>query len=136
MNASPPIRVGDVMSPTVHTIAGTATVRDAINQLRAADLSSLVVERHDPDDEFGLVVISDIAREVIAKDRAPDRVNVYEIMTKPVLTLAPEMDIKYASRLLVEFKLTRALVVDVTRSPIGLVTLRDMVLRHADAEES
>ena len=57
-------------------------------------------------------------------------------MTKPVLTLAPEMDIKYASRLLVEFKLTRALVVDQTRSPIGLVTLRDMVLRHADAEES
>jgi signal-transduction protein with cAMP-binding, CBS, and nucleotidyltransferase domain len=136
MNTHPPIRVGDVMSPTVRTIAGTATVREAINQLRAAGVSSLVVERHDADDEYGLVVISDIARDVIAKDRSPDRVNVYEIMTKPVLTLAPEMDIKYASRLLVEFKLTRALVVDQTRSPIGLVTLRDMVLRHADAEES
>jgi len=58
---------------------------------------------------------------VIAKDRAPDRVNVYEIMTKPVLTLSPEMNIKYAARLLVEFKLTRALVVDEARAPIGMV---------------
>lgn len=135
MNDTPIIRVGDVMSPTVRTITRTATVRDAINQLRAAGVSSLVVERHDADDEFGLIVITDIARDVIAKDRAPDRVNVYEIMTKPVLTLPPEMNIKYASRLLVAFKLTRALVVDETRSPIGLVTLRDMVLRHADAAE-
>jgi CBS domain-containing protein len=137
MNASPLIRVSDVMSPTVRTIAGTATVREAINQLRDAGVSSLVVERHDADDEFGLVVVSDIARDIIAKDRSPDRVNVYEIMTKPVLTLPPDMNIKYASRLLVAFKLTRALVVDETRSPIGIVTLRDMVLRHAaDAEGS
>lgn len=128
------ITVGDVMTPNVRTIGRMATVREAITVLRDAGLSSLAVERHDAADEYGLVAVHDIAREVIAKDRSPDRVNVYEIMTKPVLTLPPDMNIKYAARLLASFKLSRALVVDSSRAPIGIVTLRDMVLRHAEAE--
>jgi CBS domain-containing protein len=128
------ITVGDVMTPNVRTIGRMATVREAITVLRDAGLSSLAVERHDAADAYGLVAVHDIAREVIAKDRSPDRVNVYEIMTKPVLTLPPDMNIKYAARLLASFKLSRALVVDSSRAPIGIVTLRDMVLRHAEAE--
>ena len=135
MTQQPRITVYEVMTSSVRTIGGMETVRQAINIMRDARVSSLAVERRDEHDEYGLVVISDIAREVIAKDRSPDRVNVYEIMTKPVLNLPPDMDIKYAVRLLVEFKLTRALVVDETRAPVGIVTLRDMVLRHA-AEDS
>ena len=130
------ITVADVMTPSVRTIGGMATVREAINTLRDADVSSLAVERRDADDEYGMVVVSDIAREVIAKDRSPDRVNVYEIMTKPVLCLPPNMDIKYAARLLVDFKLTRAMVVDQARAPVGIITLRDMVLCHADEKPS
>jgi CBS domain-containing protein len=40
------------------------------------------------------------------------------------------MRTEYAVRLLVRFKLSRALVVDHSRTPVGIVTLRDMVLRH------
>jgi CBS domain-containing protein len=78
--------------------------------------------------EYGLLVIADVAREVIAKNRSAERVNVYEIMSKPVLTLPADMKIKYAVRLLVRFDLSRALVVDSGRRPVGIVTLRDMVL--------
>jgi predicted transcriptional regulator len=91
------------------------------------------VERRDPSDEYGLVTISHIAREVIANDRAAERVNVYEVMAKPVLTLPIDMHTKYAVRLLVGFSLSRALVVDQSRIPVGIVTLRDIVLRHAEA---
>jgi predicted transcriptional regulator len=124
------VTVGDVMSPDVRRIEGTATVADAIHAMRAAGVSSLVVERRDLQDEYGLVVITDIAREVIARDRAADRVNVYEVMTKPVLTLPVDMQARYAVRLLVRFNLSRALVVDGHRSPVGIVTLRDLVLRQ------
>ena len=43
------------------------------------------------------------------------------------------MDIRYAVRLLARFRLSRAVVIDHDRMPIGIVTLRDMVLheRHA-----
>ena len=125
------VRVTDVMSPEVRTISGMATVADAVIAMRDAGVSSLVVERRDDADEFGLLVVSDIAREVIARNKAPERTNVYEIMSKPVLTVAKEMQIKYATRLLVNFGLSRALVVDSDRKPCGIVTLRDLVLRHA-----
>jgi len=134
MSESPIIRVGDVMTPAIRTIRLMATVAEAIEQMRAADVSSLVVERRDPTDEYGLVAVTDIAREVIAKDRPVHRVNVYEIMTKPVLSLPVDMQTKYAVRLLVSFKLSRALAVDQSRTPLGIVTLRDMVLRYQEPQ--
>ena len=91
-------------------------------------VSSLVVPRRDDDDEFGLILVSDIARRVIAENRAPERVNVYEVMSKPVLTLPSEMQARYAVRLLVRFAVSRAVVVDHDRNPVGIATPRDLVL--------
>ncbi|MBI4183908.1 MAG: CBS domain-containing protein [Proteobacteria bacterium] len=128
-------KVRDVMVTEVRTIGRTATVKEAIDAMREASVSSLAVERRDESDEFGLLVVSDIAREVIAKGRAPSRVNVYEVMSKPVVTLPSDMHVKYAVRLLVRLGLSRALVVDAERQPVGIVTLRDLVVRYpADTE--
>lgn len=121
-------KVADVMTTSVQTIDRNATITDAIEMIREARVSSLVVEPRDAADELGLLGITDIAREVIGKGRAPERVNVYEVVTKPVLTLPRDMNIKYAVRLLVKFKLSRALVVDENRKASGIVTIRDMVL--------
>ncbi len=130
MNAQDTVKVSQAMTASVHSIAAMATVQDAIQVMRTHKVSSLAVERRDENDEFGLLVIVDIAREVISKNRATERVNVYEIMSKPVVTLPADMSIKYAVRLLVRFELSRALVVDSARKPVGIVTLRDMVLRY------
>ncbi len=130
MNAQGTVKVSQAMTASVHTIDAMATVKDAIQVMRTHNVSSLAVERRDENDEFGLLVIVDIAREVISKNRATERVNVYEIMSKPVVTLPADMSIKYAVRLLVRFELSRALVVDSARKPVGIVTLRDMVLRY------
>ena len=65
---------------------------------------------------------------VIAENRAAERVNVYEVMSKPVLTLPSEMQVRYAVRLLVRFGVSRAVVVDQDRNPVGIATLRDLVL--------
>jgi len=127
------IPVEEVITRTVHRITPLATVDQAMAMMREHGVSSLVVERRDEKDEYGLLVVSDIARDVVAENRAPSRVNVYEIMSKPVINLPAEMDIRYAVRLLVKFGLSRALVVDHERAPVGIVTLRDMVLRHAGA---
>ncbi len=124
------VTVADVMTRGVITIQPTATVHDAVEMMRHHNTSSLIVDRRTPTDEFGLVVVSDIAAEVLGKNLSPLRVNVYEIMSKPVLTLAAGMNIVYAVRMLTRFKLSRALVIDHERNPLGIVTLRDMVLRE------
>ncbi len=124
------VRVSDVMTPDVKTIGRVATVTEAIEMIKHSGVSSLLVERHDESDEFGMLTIRDIAREVVATDRSSDRTGVYEIMTKPILTVPAEMNIKYAVRLLVRYSVSRAVVIDHDRNPVGIVTLRDMVVGY------
>jgi len=130
MNEKNYTSVSDVMSKGVHTISGVSTVADAMKIMGEHRVSSLVVERRNEHDEYGLLEVYDVAKGVMAEDRSADRTNVYEIMQKPVLSVAADMDIRYAVRLLVRFRLTRALVIDDRRAPVGLVTIRDMVLKH------
>ena len=125
------IQVREVMTPMPVPVEGLATVREALNRMREASVRSVVVERRRPGDEYGIVVVSDIANKVIARNRSLDRTNVYEIMSKPVLTLDAAMEIKYAIRLLSKFDLSRSLVVDHNEA-VGFVTLRDMVFRYTD----
>ena len=128
-----PVGVGDVMVPEIHTIDRLATVAEAMALMRRHKVSSLVVNRRDDGDEPGLIVVTDVASKVIAENRAPERVNVYEIMSKPVLTLPSDMQARYAVRLLVRFGVSRAVVVDHDRNPLGMATLRDLVLGPARA---
>lgn len=123
--------IAEVMSRELLTINGLASVRQAIDKMNAAHVGSLIIERRHEGDEFGLVTVYDIAREVVARNRSFDRVSVYEIMSKPVVTLSAGMNIKYAIRQLARLGLTRALV---TREDalVGIVTQRDMVARFAD----
>lgn len=125
------IRVGDVMTPSPRVIDRLATVREAIELMRHHHLSSLVIDRRYDGDEYGMVTVRDIAEKVIGPDRSIDRVSVYEIMAKPVLTVDEGMNIKYAIRLLTRFLRSRALV---TRKGqmVGIVTLRDMAVRFLD----
>ena len=128
MSGDVPMRVADIMSADVHSVDGLATVAEAMSLMRRHTISSLVVSRRDSDDEFGLLVVSDIAAQVIAAGRAPERVHVYEVMSKPVLTLPSDMLARYATRLLVRLGLSRAIVVDHDRNLLGMATLRDLVL--------
>ena len=74
-----------------------------------------------------MVTSGDIARHVLARDRAPDRVNVYEIMNKPVITVHPDMDIRYCSRLFANYNLVRAPVIE-NNLVIGMVSPNSLVL--------
>ena len=128
MSQQRPLRVEDVMSSNLHSIEGLATISDAIAIMRERGINALAVNRRTPDDEPGILLLGDIAAQVLVPNRSPDRVNVYEIMVKPALTLPPRMLVRYAVRLLVRLEASRALVVDPAGDPVGMVTLRDLVL--------
>lgn len=121
-------RVAEVMKPEFDTVNGMCTVKEALARMQHVETKVLIVEPRDQFDEFGMVTLSDIARRVLARDRHPGRVNVYEIMTKPALTVPPDMDIRYCSRLFARFNLTRAPVVR-DRRVVGIVSYTDMVIK-------
>ncbi len=129
MNQDQPIiRVRDVMKHHVDIVDPATTVADALRAMAHQETKCLIVDKRHDDDEFGIVLIADIARHVLAPNRAPERVNVYEIMSKPVVGVDPEMNIRYAARMFDKFGLSRAPVVE-GRAIKGIVSYTDMVLK-------
>ena len=128
MSEKPLVRIRDVMKPAFDMVDGMATVADALRTMAHVETKCLIVDKRHDRDEYGMVLISDIAREVLARDRAPDRVNIYEIMSKPVVTVDPEMDIRYAARLFGRMGLSRAPVVDKGKI-VGIVSMTDLVIK-------
>ena len=125
------IRVRDVMKPGFDMIDGKLTVADALKTMQHVETKCLIVDKRHDDDEYGMVLLSDIAKQVLACDRSPERVNIYEIMSKPVISVRPDMDIRYCARMFEQFGLSRAPVID-DRKVIGIVSFTDMVLKGFD----
>lgn len=122
------IRAGDVMQPHYIEMDGRMTVADALEAMSGSQTNTLIVKKRHADDEFGIVLLSDIAKKVLAKNRAPERVNLYEIMSKPVIGVDPNMDVRYVARLFDQFGLSRAPVVK-DGKVMGMVSNDDLVLR-------
>ncbi len=127
--------VGEVMQPDPRTIDGMASVNEALAIMRTNNYSCLVVPRRDERDEYGLLLITDIAREVISKNRPLSRTNVYEIMTKPAPAIDKGMSVKYAIRHMDHFGLTHCVVLS-GRELAGIVTLKTMTYSYLNALEA
>jgi len=131
MSLKAPIYCKNVMTQDFEKVDGVTTVQEALKIMRDKNVSQVIVNKRDEHDEYGLVQLSDIAKHVIAKDRAPERVNLYEIMAKPVLGVRGEMDIKYCARLFHQFGLQVAPVTE-GDEVVGIVSYRDIVLSWLD----
>lgn len=128
MKRSEIVRNRDVMTEKFVMVDGLHTVAEAINLAKAQNVKVLLVNKRHEDDEFGMVLMSDIAKQVLGKDKSPDRVNIYEIMIKPVLSVTPTMDVRYCARLFERFGITRAPVIDAGKIQ-GMVTYQDLVFK-------
>jgi len=125
---TPIVQAKDIMRQKMVAIDGMATVREAIAKMRSENVTALIVNKRDPSDAWGIVTVPDLVREVIAPGRPPDDTNVYEIMTKPVITVPPDMDIRYVARLLCRIGVRRA-PVEAQGELLGMISLSDLVLR-------
>jgi predicted transcriptional regulator len=108
----PVIRVSDVMERDYEVIDGMATVAEAVAVMREKSLHFILVAKRHEDDEYGIVLVADIAKQVLAPNRSLERTNVYEIMSKPVLSVPPRMDIRYCARLFQRFGVNTAPVIE------------------------
>lgn len=122
------VRAKDVMSQDYAMVDGLLTIKDALDLFRQRNTSVLFINKRHEDDEFGILLLSDIAKQVVAKDRAPERVNVYEVMAKPVVSVDPKMDVRYCARLFENFGLAVAPVVE-NGQILGVVSYNEIVLK-------
>jgi CBS domain-containing protein len=128
MNEEQIIRVREVMKTNFDLIDGMTTVAEAIKTMQRLSTKALIVDKRHPEDEYGMLLTSDIARKVLGEGRSPERVNVYEVMAKPIIAVAPEMNIRYCAQLFERFELSRAPVIEEGKV-IGIASLTDLVLK-------
>ena len=120
----------DVMQKQFLTIDGMATAREAAEIMRSERVFSLLVNKRHENDAWGIVVVQDFVKGVVIPGRSPDEVNVYEIMTKPIITVPADMDIRYAARLIYRAGIRRA-PVDDKGELIGMLSLSSLILDNA-----
>jgi predicted transcriptional regulator len=128
MSSPTPTRNRDVMNNHYAMIDGMHTVAEAIQVAISKNVSILVVNKRNEHDEYGMVLMSDIERKVLAKDKSPERTNIYEIMIKPVLSLSVDMDVRYTARLFERFNINKAPVIEAGEI-LGFVTYDNIVLK-------
>ncbi|UPQ88637.1 CBS domain-containing protein [Vibrio sinaloensis] len=128
------VRVRDVMTSNYVVIDGLTTVKEGIQLAKSHQVKALVVDKRNNDDEYGLVLMNDIAKKVLAKNRSPERTNIYEIMTKPALSVSPEMNVKYCARLFERFGISRAPVIDDGKI-VGMVSYNNIVINGMIRDE-
>ncbi|WP_286263957.1 CBS domain-containing protein [Thalassotalea atypica] len=134
MNSKVQIKAQEVMTEGFVMLDGMKTVRDALTAMKEQNTSVVIVEKRNEHDAYGIVLLADIAKHVLAKDRSLDRVNIYEIMSKPVVSVPPQMDVRYCARLFEKFGLSCAPVID-SEEILGLVGYKELLLNAFEHDQ-
>jgi signal-transduction protein with cAMP-binding, CBS, and nucleotidyltransferase domain len=118
--------VSQVMMPNFKTIDGVTRVANALKLMKDEHLNAMLIEPRDESDVFGILTLKDIARKVISQRRKLHETHVYEIMSKPVLSVPASMPVSYAARLLTNFNVSYAMVIE-SNQVVGMVSLNGIV---------
>jgi signal-transduction protein with cAMP-binding, CBS, and nucleotidyltransferase domain len=95
----------DLATNQLFYIDGLASVREAIELMREKNVQALIIRKRNEADANGIVTASDIIKGVIIPDKTIDEVSIYEIMTKPVLSIPASLNAKYVPRLMYNAKI-------------------------------
>ncbi len=124
-------KVRDVMMANFTEVDGVMKVSDALNMMRDEKINAILVKPRDENDVYGIMTLKDIARRVIGENRKLHEAHVYEIMSKPVLSINADMPIPYAARFLTNFNVSYAMVIE-NNAVTGMVSLNGMVNQRKD----
>jgi CBS domain-containing protein len=127
------MKVADIMTQAVVTIRNSATVKEAARLMQQRGVQALIVQRSHELDAYGIVTVGDIVGKVIAFGRNPQRMRVYEIMTKPCVVLNPDLGIEYAARLLTVANLHSAPVIQTEL--LGILSITDILERSTALDQ-
>jgi len=122
--------VRDIMMSDFIKIEGITKVSDALATMNQKKINAILIEPRNEADVYGIMTRRDIARKVIGERRKLHETHVYEIMTKPVLSVPPNMPLSYAARHLTNFKVSYAMVLE-NNAVIGMISLNGIV-QHWD----
>ena len=127
------MKAKDIMTTNVATIKGAATVAEAVKLMKDKGLRCLIVKRRSESDAYGIVTETDIVYKVAAYGKDPKEIRVYEVMTKPCITINPSLGVEYVARLFANTNTRRAPVI--AGDLLGIVSITDILTKSDFVEE-
>ena len=124
------MKVREIMTAGVEKIAPTATVADAMKRMIELHITSLIVDRKDADDSYGIITRRDIINKVISERLDPKKVKIAKIMSKPILTVHPDDDDSSVAKLMAKTNIRRFPVHD-GHDLVGLISNSDIFRAEA-----
>lgn len=119
------LKASDIMTSDVVTIRGSATVAEAVKLMKSYKVRSLIVDVRSSEDAYGIVTQTDIVYKVVAYGKDPEKMRVYEIMTKPCIVVNPDLGVEYVARL---FANTGIRVAPIIKGElVGIVSVTDIL---------
>ena len=129
--------VRDFMHRNLEVVPPETTIMGAAARMREKSLGSLLVVPADAEgrvpNRSGIVTETDLIRKVLAKGLDPLLTRVDQIMTSPLLTIAPDRPMLDASHLM-ETNHVRHLCVSDKEEVVGVISVRDLVRYFIDSE--
>jgi CBS domain-containing protein len=121
----PEVEVKDVMSSPVVTVREDDNVTKVAKTMTRKGIGSVIVvdKKRKP---LGMITEKDVVRRVAAKGLHPNKIKAGKIMSKPLRTVEPTLDVREAARKMKQAKVKRFAVMEAGKLA-GIVTGTDIV---------
>lgn len=116
----------DIASNDLFYIDGLASVKDALDIMKSKGVGALIIQKRNEADANGIITITDIMDGVVVQNKTLEEVSIYEIMTKPVVSIPSHLNIKYIPRLLNRLQIRQA-PVEENGKYIGMIDFRQLL---------
>ena len=111
------------MSP-IKSIAASATVDKAMQQMRQHNISSIVVEP-DGSGTWGIMTQRDIVTKIVGANKSAANVKVSEIASRPLVCVPSDLTLRLVSQTMIDNRVRRV-VVESNDQPVGIVSETDL----------
>lgn len=115
--------VEKIMVKNVIAVDANVKVKEAVKLMNEYEIGCLIVENKGK--VAGIVTERDLLKRVIEESKDPERVNVSEIMSQPLIVGSPHMDIEDVVRQMFKYKIKKLPIIE-DGNLLGLVTLTDV----------
>ena len=127
--------IKDAMSKKVVSCASSDTAQEAARIMKAQGVGALPVVSNLASAQIeGIVTDRDLCCSVVAEARLAETTRIADVMTRNLVTCAPENTLEDCERLMQEHKIRRIPVVDDEGRCVGIVTQTDIAAYASVAE--
>ena len=124
--------VSMVMSKTVMAVELNTNAKDCAKAMAKKGVSCAVITQGGS--AIGIVTERDLVSKVLAESIEAKNVLVRDIMSTPLITVAPDTPLTRAAELMARYRIRRLVVVDEVGALVGLVTTGDIARNLAERQ--